>query len=141
MKRLAIAFILLLPLTNTVLAQKVKAKDAVKYIGQECYVEGQVYGMRKISNSKSTLVFVGDYFPKHSFTVIVEDGTKGFVHMRNAKYLWGEYIRVNGIIIAYKGKTAVKVKDWSTVAPLDFKDEVPSDFSSKVYHVLKKQHR
>jgi hypothetical protein len=123
-----------------VLAQKVKAKDAVKYIGQECYVEGQVYGMRKVSDSKSTLVFVGDYFPKHYFTAIVEDDTKGFVHMLNTKYLWGEYIRVYGLIITYKGKTAVRVQDWSTVVSLDFKDEIPSDFSSKIYQVLKKQH-
>jgi len=141
MKRLALAYILLLLLTNTVLAQKIKAKDAVKFIGQECYVEGQVYGMHKVSGSKSTLVFVGNYFPRHYFTVIVADDTKGFVHMLNAKYLLGEYIRVDGIIIANEGKTAVKVQDWSTVAPLDFKDEIPSNFSSKAYQALKKQHR
>ncbi|WP_345951128.1 hypothetical protein ABDD95_06670 [Mucilaginibacter sp. PAMB04274] len=118
----------LLLLTSKLSAQVIEAKEAAANIGRYGYVDGQVYEIRKIANTKTTLIYIGDHPPKHQLAVIVKDNTVGLKYLKNYTYLLGEYARVRGTLIKYGGKPAIVLPNWEEVQTLDFKDESPKNY-------------
>jgi hypothetical protein len=134
-----ICFIVLFSFISKANAQRINANEASKYINQTRNVRGQVYDIRTIRHSKTTLVYLGGPFPKHQFTIFVKDNTKGLNFVKNYSNIMSEYARVYGKIIIYRGKPAVALADWSMVRTLDFKDESPKNYHQIRYELRDKK--
>jgi hypothetical protein len=116
----------LLPVTGNLMAQRVMALNAAKYMGEYMNVWGKVHGFELINDKKTILLYLGADFPKQDFTIIIEDNTKNPVARRQERTI-GELIIVYGKIFLYKGKPAIKMKDWEDVGFLRATDSPLSE--------------
>src|ERR1700742_5141469 len=120
MKRLLLLVLLILS-TGHLMAQRVKALDAGKFMSEYMNVWGKVHGFELSDDKKTMLLYLGADLPQQDFTIIIEDITKSPIAKREEGMV-GDFVSVYGKILLYKGKPAIKVKNWEDVAGVSFKD-------------------
>lgn len=103
-------FTFLLSMGSTVFAQqKIKAEDAVNYVGQKDTVTviGKVFHIK--INDYATFFDIGAVFPDNTFTVIIFAKDKEMVG--DVSKYDGKTIEMTGLVTEHKGKPEMEVSN------------------------------
>jgi DNA/RNA endonuclease YhcR with UshA esterase domain len=108
--KITIIFTLLLLVGSTVYAQqKIKAEEAVNYVGQKdsVTVVGKVFHIK--INDYATFFDIGAVFPDNTFTVIIFSDNKEAIG--DVSKYDGKTIEMKGLITEHKGKPEMEVSN------------------------------
>lgn len=94
-------------------AQKISAREAIKYVGKRITVCDRVFGGIFIQKSKSqpTFLNVGAAYPNAPLTIVIWLTNRKKFRYKPEDYYKGRNVCITGEIIVYKGKAEMVVDD------------------------------
>jgi len=89
----------------------VPVKDAGKHIGKTVTICDKVFSGKQITSSKTTLLYLGGYYPNQPLTIIIKGADRSKFKGRPEVDDTGKDFYVTGIIINYEGKPGIVIND------------------------------
>ncbi|BAV09561.1 single stranded DNA-binding domain-containing protein [Filimonas lacunae] len=90
---------------------KIKATEAMQYIGKQVTVCDSVYGIKFLDKAKAqpTFLNIGAAYPKSPFTIVIFGSSRPNFSVTPEKLYTGKKICVTGTLQEYNGKAEVVV--------------------------------